>query len=115
MFLLRFRYGETSERPPRRSLGRRRVGRFRFCPLTSVRRTSPWKVLICRLLAQKNVDQKLKPGLDRPHENKNNWIDSGVLLFGRGSVFCRRPADGQLEAERGQIKIHTRDAEEYRG
>jgi len=27
-FLLRFRYGETSERLPRRSLRRRRVGRF---------------------------------------------------------------------------------------
>ncbi len=30
MFLLRFGYGETSERPPGRSLARRWVGRFLF-------------------------------------------------------------------------------------
>src|SRR4029077_6707258 len=36
---------------------------FFICPLSSVRRTSSWKVLICWLLAQKNVDHKLKSGL----------------------------------------------------
>src|SRR5438093_146911 len=35
------------------------------------------------LLPLKSIDGKSKSGLYRPHENKYNWINSGVLLFGR--------------------------------
>src|ERR1700680_1296515 len=32
---------------------------------------------------KRSVDAKSKSGLDRPHENKNHWINAGVLLLGR--------------------------------
>ena len=45
----------------------------------------------------------MKSRFDRPHENKNDCFDSSVLLFSRGSLFRRRPADGHREVERSQI------------
>src|SRR6266480_54531 len=63
------------------------------------------------LLPLKSIDGKSKSGLYRPHENKYNWINSGVLLFGRDGVSGRRSADGHMEAERGQIEVHTRHTE----
>ena len=48
----------------------------------------------------------MKSRFDRPHENKNDCVDSSVLLFSRGSLFRRRPAHGHLEVERSQIEDH---------
>jgi membrane protease YdiL (CAAX protease family) len=50
--------------------------------------------------------------LEEAYENKNDWTNFGAWLFRSGSVFCRRPADGHLEAERGQIQARCRDTEE---
>jgi hypothetical protein len=43
--------------------------------------------------------------------DEGDWIDPGLLLFGRSSLFGRGPPDGHLEAERSQIKHHNRDFE----
>src|SRR5260370_40147980 len=66
--------------------------------------------------AWKNFDEKRKSRFDGAHENENSWINSGALVFGRGGgVFRRRSTDGNVEAERSKIKVHTRHSEIHHG
>ena len=36
---------------------------------------------------ERNVDGKCRSRFDRPHENKNDWIDFSALLFWKRMVF----------------------------
>ena len=63
-------------------------------------------------LANKDVDGKLRSRFDRPHKNKNDWLDFGALLFWCGTVLRWRPRDGHPEAERAQIKRYPWDGED---
>jgi hypothetical protein len=66
-----------------------------------------------RLSAWKNIDGKSRLCLDGVHENKNDWINSGVLLFGSCSVLGGQSADGHLEAKRIEIEDYTRNLEKH--
>src|ERR1035441_1686817 len=48
----------------------------------------------------------------RVHESKNDYFDSGSVLYCRGSGLRQRRKYGHLEAERGQVEVRPWGIEE---
>src|SRR5438105_12300191 len=66
-------------------------------------------------VAWKSIDPPSKSCLHETHANKKDWINSGVLLFGRTRLFRSRSTNGNVEAERSKIEDQTRDEKEHHG